>query len=283
MRFAVVTIMPDLVTSAFQDGLIGQAIQKGLIRLEVLNPRKFSEGAHNSIDDRVFGGGDGMLMQAEPLAKSIEEFRSKFKRVKVIHLSPRGRVFTDQIAKDLAVEFQADSDAALVLVASRYAGADQRFIDTFCDDEVSIGDYVLSGGELPACVVIDAIARQVPGVLGNAESSASDSFSDGLLECAQYTRPREWRGQEIPAVLLCGDPKLIEEWRYLNSLEVTAARRPEILSAGFAKRVREIQGGARKSLAAPGLPAVRKAAIEELSRLTERILASTSKDSKEVL
>lgn len=287
MRFAVVTVMPELVTSAFQDGLVGQAIQKGLIHLETLNPRKFSEGAHNSIDDRVFGGSDGMLMQAEPLAKSIEELRSKFKRLKVVHLSPRGREFNDRIAKDLAVEFHSDSNSALVLVASRYAGADQRFIDTFCDDEISIGDYVLSGGELPACVVIDTIARQVPGVLGNAESSASDSFSEGLLECAQYTRPREWRGERVPAVLLCGDPKLIEEWRYLNSLEVTAERRPDLLGSGFSKRVREIQGAARKGLGATGLPAVRKAAFEELSRLTEQILALTTqdstKDSREVL
>lgn len=283
MRFAVITIMPDLVTSAFQDGLVGQAIQKGLVHLETLNPRKFSEGVHHSIDDRVFGGSDGMLMQAEPLAKSVEEFRSKFKKVKVVHLSPRGRVFTDKIAKEFANEFGTDSDSALVLVSSRYAGVDQRFIDTCCDDEISIGDYVLSGGEIPACVVIDAVARKVPGVLGNSESPESDSFSHHLLENAQFTRPREWRGQDVPAVLLCGDPKLIEDWRYLNSLEVTAKRRPDLyqsdLSSGaLVKRVREIQGAARKGLGASGLPAVRRAAFEELGRLTEKILTSFSKD-----
>jgi tRNA (guanine37-N1)-methyltransferase len=273
MRFAVVTIMPEMVTSAFQDGLVGQAIKKGLIHLETLNPRKFSEGAHNSVDDRVFGGSDGMLMQAEPLAKAVEVLRSKFKKVKVVNLSPRGRVFNDQAAKDFAADLNTDPDSILVLIASRYAGVDQRFIDLFCDDEISIGDYVLSGGELPACVVIDAIARKFPGVLGNAESSESDSFSEGLLECAQYTRPREWRGQEIPAVLLCGDPKLIEDWRYLHSLTVTAEKRPELLTTSLLKRVREIQGSARKGLGPSGQPAVRKAAFEDLSRLAEQVLA----------
>jgi tRNA (guanine37-N1)-methyltransferase len=277
MRFAVVTIMPEMVTSAFQDGLVGQAIKKGLIQLETLNPRKFSEGAHNSVDDRVFGGSDGMLMQAEPLAKAVEELRSKFKKVKVVNLSPRGRVFNDQAAKDFALEFNSDQDSVLVLVASRYAGVDQRFIDLFCDDEISIGDYVLSGGELPACVVIDAIARKVPGVLGNTESADSDSFTDGLLECAQYTRPREWRGQEIPAVLLCGDPKLIEDWRYLDSLIATAKRRPDLLKGSILKRVREIHGSARKGLGASGHPAVRKAAFEDLSRLSEQVLAEWPK------
>lgn len=283
MRFAVVTIMPDLVTSAFQDGLVGQAIQKGLVHLETLNPRKFSEGVHHSIDDRVFGGSDGMLMQAEPLAKSVDELRSKFKKIKVVHLSPRGRVFTDKIAKEFAREFAEEPDSALVLVSSRYAGVDQRFIDTCCDDEISIGDYVLSGGEIPACVVIDAVARKVPGVLGNSESPESDSFSHDLLESAQYTRPREWRGQEVPAVLLCGDPKLIDDWRYLNSLEVTVKRRPDLCGPAAAngsltRRVREIQGAARKGLGTSGLPAVRRAAFEELGRLTEQVLTSFSKD-----
>lgn len=272
MRFAVVTIMPEMVTSAFQDGLVGQAFKKGLIQIETLNPRKFSERAHNSVDDRVFGGSDGMLMQAEPLAKVVEELRSKFKKVKVVNLSPRGRVFSDQAAKEFAEEFSSDPNAVLVLIASRYAGVDQRFIDLHCDDEFSIGDYVLSGGELPACVLIDAIARKVPGVLGNAESADADSFTDGLLECAQYTRPREWRGKEIPAVLLCGDPKLIEDWRYLDSLIVTAKRRPELLTISLLKRVREIQGAARKGLGTIGHPAVRKAAFEDLSRLAEHVL-----------
>ena len=277
MRFAVVTIMPEMVTSAFQDGLVGQAIKKGLIQLETLNPRKFSEGVHNSVDDRVFGGSDGMLMQAEPLAKAVEEFRSKFKKVKVVNLSPRGRVFNDQAAKDFALEFSSDQDSVLVLVSSRYAGVDERFINLFCDDEISIGDYVLSGGELPACVVIDAIARKVPGVLGNTESADSDSFTDGLLECAQYTRPREWRGQEIPAVLLCGDPKLIEDWKYLDSLIATAKRRPDLLNSSLLKRVREIQGAARKGLGASGHPAVRKAAFEDLSQLAGQVLAEWPK------
>lgn len=277
MRFAVITIMPELVTSAFQDGLIGQAIKNGLLHLETLNPRKFSEGAHHSVDDRVFGGSDGMLMQAEPLAKAVEELRQKFKKVKVVHLSPRGRVFNDKIATEFSSEFAEIPDAALVLVASRYAGVDQRFIDTFCDDEVSIGDYVLSGGELPACVLIDAIARKVPGVLGNTESADSDSFSEGLLECAQYTRPREWRGLEIPAVLLCGDPKLIEDWRYLDSLNATARRRPDLLNSSLLKQVREIHGAARKGLGASGLAAVRKAAFEDLSRLAEQVLAEWPK------
>lgn len=277
MRFAVVTIMPELVTSAFQDGLIGQAIQKGYIHLETLNPRKFSEGAHHSVDDRVFGGSDGMLMQAEPMAKAVEELKSRFKNVKVVNLSPRGRVFNDQAAKDFALDFKDDPDSVLVLVASRYAGVDQRFIDEFCDDEISIGDFVLSGGELPACVMIDAIARKVPGVLGNTESADSDSFSDGLLECAQYTRPREWRGLEVPAVLLCGDPKLIEEWRYLNSLSVTAKQRPELLQGSLSKRVRDIQGASRKGLGMNGLPAVRRTAFEELIHLAEHVLATWPK------
>lgn len=276
MRFMVVTIMPDLVTSAFRDGLVGQALDKGLLQLETLNPRKFSEGPqhghHRSVDDRVFGGSDGMLMQAEPLAKSVEEIREKYPKAKILHLSPRGRVFDDRFAKELASEFCGKSDSALVLIASRYAGIDQRFIDAFCDDEISIGDYVLSGGELPACVVIDAVARHVPGVLGNAESPDSDSFSNGLLEGAQYTRPREWRGKSVPEILLCGDPKLIDDWRYLDSVEITAQKRPELLTSQYLSRVRDIQNASRKGQGQGGLPAVRRAAFEELVRMAERIL-----------
>ncbi len=265
--------MPEMVISAHQDGLVGQAIEKGLLQLETLNPRKYSEGQHHSVDDRVFGGSDGMLMQAEPLAKAVEEIRTKYPKVKVIHLSPRGRILTDRMAIELANEFNGQSESALVLIASRYAGVDQRFIDTFCDDEISIGDFVLSGGELPACVVIDAVARKVPGVLGNRGSADSDSFSDGLLESSQYTRPREWRGKSVPEILLCGDPKIIEDWRFLDSLEVTARKRPELLTSQYDSRVRDILRSIPKIQGQNDLPAIRKAAYEELRHLAERVLA----------
>lgn len=267
MQFVVVTIMPDLVTSSFQDGLIGQAIKKGLIGLETFNPRKFSEGPHHSIDDRVFGGGDGMLMQAEPLARAVDEIRTRFPESRVVHLSPRGRVLTDAVASEIA-----KTSKPLILISSRYAGVDQRFIDAYCDDEISIGDYVLSGGELPACVLIDAVSRKLPGVLGNEKSSSDDSFSDGLLESDQFTRPREWRGMDVPQVLLCGDPKLIEDWRFLNSVQMTLENRPDLLTSNLRPKIEEKRASFKKGLAASSQQEVRHSVYADLLKVAEELL-----------
>ncbi len=274
MKFTVVSLMPELVRSAFQHGLVGQAIAKGLVGLETKNPREFGEGVHRAVDDRVFGGSDGMLMQAEPLAKCLDHILSAYKppktKPKLLHLSPRGALFTDQVAREMAL-----SGRDIVLVASRYAGVDQRWLEEYEVDELSIGDYVLSGGELPACIVIEAVARHVPGVLGNSTSSVKDSFHDGLLEGAQYTRPQTWRGREVPGVLLCGDQKLISYYEKLQSLKVTAERRPDLLHGfGFDQAqalVAEILGRLASVLREPGVPAVRKSAALELETVARDV------------
>lgn len=264
MKFTVVSLMPELVRSAFQNGLVGQAIAKGLVGLETFNPREFGEGVHRTVDDRVFGGADGMLMQPEPLAKCLDKvLESSTSQPRVIHLSPRGTPFSDRLAREIA-----STASDVVLVASRYAGVDQRWLDEYDVEEISVGDYVLSGGELPACILIDAVARHVPGVLGNSASSVKDSFHDGLLEGPQYTRPQVWRGRDVPAILLCGDQKLIADFEKLQALKVTAERRPELLEAfGFEpaqQMVSDITNKVSTMLRDPGLSATRKTAAMEL-------------------
>lgn len=273
MKFTVVSLMPELVRSAFKTGLVGQAIAKGLVGLDAINPREFGEGSHRAVDDRVFGGSDGMLMQPEPLAKCLDQILSDYaqtEKPRLIHLSPRGELFTDRMARDMA-----DSARDFVLISSRYAGVDQRFLDEYDVQEISIGDYVLSGGELPSCILIEAIARHVPGVLGNSASSAKDSFHDGLLEGPQYTRPKAWRDREVPGVLLCGDQKLISYYERLQALKVTAERRPELLAAfGFDQAqeiVSEIVGKLSAVVREPGLSAVRKSAVLELEEVARDV------------
>ncbi len=226
MNWGVVTIFPELMDQALNVGVIGQARSRGLWQLQLINPRQFTTDVHQSVDDRPFGGGDGMLMLAEPLAKAVESFGPSH----VIHLSPKGRPWTDARARQLAEQ------PRVLLVASRYAGVDQRWIDTFVDEEVSLGDFVISGGELAAACVIDSVLRHRPGVLGNEVSADAESFGGRfqLLEAPQFTRPREWRGQQVPPILAGGDHAKIEDFQFLTSLQLTLAVRPDLVKRALA-------------------------------------------------
>lgn len=236
MKFSVLTIFPQMVEETLKEGLVGQAFRKGILQLELVNPRQYTSDNHKTVDDRPFGGGDGMTLLAKPLADAIDNIRKESpedsKLVKVIYLSPQGPLLNHQKVRELA---QLEH---LIFVCGRYGGVDQRFLNTYVDEELSIGDYVLSGGELAAGVAIDAIARQVPGVLGHAQSASQDSLSEdlmGLLECPQFTRPQEILGQKVPEIFAGGHHAKIEEFRRQVSILVTYQKRPELLrSAGLA-------------------------------------------------
>jgi len=240
--FGLVTLFPEMFNAITEQGVTGRAVQKGVIQVESFNPRDFTFDKHRTVDDRPYGGGPGMLMMVQPLTDAINAARqavpdwvsqhtmgnlrgqnSKTKQPKVIYLSPQGQPLTQNLVKSLAAE------EALVLVAGRYEGIDERVIQNEVDLEVSIGDYVLSGGELPAMVLIDAIARLIPGVLGHAQSADEDSFYNGLLDCPHYTRPEILNGEPVPSVLLSGNHKKIRQWRLAQSLGRTWLRRPELL------------------------------------------------------
>lgn len=236
MRFHVITIFPEMIEAATRYGVVGQGIKEGKIQVEALNPRAFTANVHQTVDDRPFGGGDGMVMIVDPLQKAVESVRANANgAVRVIHLSPRGRPLTDALVREWA------GQTDLILIASRYGGVDQRFLNRFVDEEISIGDYVLSGGELPALVLIDAVARHLPGVLGNEASAEEESFAQGLLEYPQFTRPRECEGDEVPAALLSGDHAKIAEWRRSLSILVTADRRPDLLERASDLTRRELE------------------------------------------
>jgi tRNA (guanine37-N1)-methyltransferase len=221
VKFQVITLFPQLVEAIRLDGVIGQGLKLGLVELTTINPREFTEDIHRTVDDRPFGGGDGMLMMAEPLALALESIGLEG-RGHVVYLSPKGKVLTDQKVQELA------GLERITLICGRYGGVDQRFIGQYVDEEISIGDYVLSGGELAASVLIDAVSRFVPGVLGHADSVHQDSHTMGGLEAPTYTRPRVWRGQEVPEVLLSGNHEKIEEWRLFVGGLLTFALRPEL-------------------------------------------------------
>lgn len=247
MKIKVVTLFPEPLKQSLSYGVIGQALRDGAWSLETVNPREFTTDTHHTVDDRVFGGGDGMLMLAEPLALAVEKLKDG-SSARVVHLSPRGRKFTDALAREWAEDW-IQSKRSLILIATRYAGADARFIEEYCDDEISIGDFVVSGGDGPAALVVDAILRQLPGVLGNDKSAANDSFAHTIFESAQYTRPREWRNKSVPEVLLGGDPALISDWQFLEALEATLLKRLDLIrdqghvfSANLEKRILEISG-----------------------------------------
>jgi tRNA (guanine37-N1)-methyltransferase len=213
-----------MVKRVAQVGVLGRAIKNELIQLQCWNPRHYTKDRHRTVDDRPYGGGPGMLMKVEPLREAIQAARrSAGEQAKVIYLSPQGRTLTQQAVKALAQQ------PALVLIAGRYEGIDERIINMDVDEEWSIGDYVLSGGELAALVMIDAVARMIPGVLGDENSAQQDSFMDGLLDCPHYTRPEEIDGQAVPAVLLGGNHKDIEQWRMQQALGQTWLKRPELL------------------------------------------------------
>lgn len=220
MRIDVLTLFPEVVLGLKEYGVIGKAIDRGLIGLEAHNIRDFSKDRHHRVDDTVYGGAAGMLMMPEPVVDAIESVKTE--RSRVIYLSPQGKVLTHRMAVELAREEH------LVLLCGHYEGIDCRVVNYYVDEEISIGDYVLTGGELPAMVLIDAVVRWVDGVLGNSESAPSDSHADGLLQYDEYTKPRDFRGHTVPEVLLNGNHAEIEKWRRENSLENTRRKRPDL-------------------------------------------------------
>ena len=223
LKVAVVTIFPDMFSAVTGFGVVGRAADQGLLDLALLNPRDYTRDTHRTVDDRPYGGGPGMVMRFEPLAAAIDDAKRDRSTAKVVYLSPQGRKITQE---DLNV---GQVDRELVLVCGRYEGVDERLIQSRVDEEWSLGDYVLSGGELPAMVVIDAMCRTVPGVLGHEESAEQDSFSEGLLDHPHYTRPEEIDGEKVPEVLLGGNHEKIKEWRMMQSLGRTMGRRPDLL------------------------------------------------------
>lgn len=220
MNFNVISVMPDLISQTLEFGVVGSAFKKDLCSLRLVNPRDFTQDTHQSVDDRPFGGGDGMLMMAEPLQQALE---SLDERGPVVFLSPQGQPFDDVKAR------QWSREPNLTLICGRYGGVDQRFLSHNNIQEISIGDYVLSGGELAASVIIDAVVRHRPSVLGHGASAADDSFKDQLLECPHFTRPREWQGRAVPSVLLSGDHKKINEFQHYIGIAVTLLKRPDLV------------------------------------------------------
>ncbi len=223
MIFDILTIFPDLLASPLDEGILRKARQEGKIRITVTDIRDFAEDRHATTDDRPFGGGEGMVMKAEPLAAAVEQTRRSGNTGRVVLLTPQGRPYSQAIARELAEE---DS---LVLVCGRYEGVDERFRAAFCDDEISIGDYILTGGELAAMIIIDSVSRLLPGVLGCPDSAEKDTFSRNLLKHPQYTRPRNFRGVEVPEVLLNGNHAEISSYRFVEAVRRTLERRPDLL------------------------------------------------------
>lgn len=224
MRIAMVSVFPEMLAAVAEVGVTGRAVREGILDLSAVNPRDFTRDRHRSVDDRPYGGGPGMVMRPEPLAAAIAEARRLTGgHGRVLYLSPQGQRFDDRRARQLA------ADGGFVLVAGRYEGVDERVLESEVDEELSIGDYVLSGGELAAMVVIDAVTRLLPGVLGHEASAVEDSFADGLLDCPHYTRPEVYAGRAVPAVLLSGDHEAIRRWRLKQALGRTWERRPDLL------------------------------------------------------
>jgi len=225
MKIQVITLFPEEFTPLVDLGVTGRGIREGRVQLDLLNPRDFARDRHRTVDDRPYGGGPGMVMAVEPLRSAIRAARdASGGRAQVSLLSPQGRRLDQAAVRDMAQREQ------LILVCGRYEGIDERLIELEVDEEWSVGDYVLSGGELAAAVLIDAITRLVPGVLGDEQSALQDSFTDGLLDCQHYTRPEEVDGLEVPPVLLSGDHGAIRRWRKKQSLGRTWLKRPDLLN-----------------------------------------------------
>jgi tRNA (guanine37-N1)-methyltransferase len=230
MRFDVVTLFPEMFDAITRYGVTRRAAEQGKFQLQAWNPRDFTTDNYRTIDDRPYGGGPGMVMLAEPLEKAISaakaaQAQSGVKKSRVIHLSPQGRPLTHAVVMELLAR-----EEGLILLASRYEGVDERLLRSQVDEELSIGDYVLSGGELAAMVVMDSVVRQIPGVLGDDTSAQQDSFVQGLLDCPHYTRPEVYHGEAVPDVLLSGHHAEIEKWRLKQALGRTAERRPDLLA-----------------------------------------------------
>lgn len=224
-NYYVMTLFPDMIMNGLNTSITGRAREKGLINFEAVNIRDFTKEKHGHVDDYPYGGGAGMVMQAQPVYDAYQHIAAKAgEYTRVIHMTPQGKVFNQSMAKELAKEEN------LIFLCGHYEGIDERVLEMIVTDEVSIGDYVLTGGELPAMVMIDTIARLVPGVLNNDASAVEESFSDNLLEYPQYTRPEEFRGKRVPEVLLSGHHAKIAQWRKEQSLIRTRNRRPDLLN-----------------------------------------------------
>ena len=223
LQVGVVTLFPDLISSVLNEGVIGRAITNETLRVNLFQPRDYVKDPHKTIDDRPFGGSPGMVMMPQPLSDALNAARGDLPNATVIAVSPQGEKLTQSLVDELSHQSE------LIFVAGRYEGIDERFLQRCIDREVSIGDYVLSGGELPVLVILDAVIRLLTGTLGNEESAKEDSFVDNLLEGPQYTRPRDWDGSMVPEVLVSGDHGRIESWRREQSLARTWERRPDLL------------------------------------------------------
>ncbi len=229
IHFNLVSILPEMFKALTEQGLVGQAIQSGKIGVEVISPRAFTSDAHKTVDDRPYGGGDGMVMLAEPLVKLLADLDSRGRKGRVVLMSPQGKKWSDSLAREYT-KLDAENDCYITLISARYGGVDQRFINAHVDEEISVGDFILTGGELAAMIVVDSVSRFVPGVLGNSQSAQEESFSDGLLEAPLFTRPPEINGLEVPEILKSGNHSKISEWRKALSLVVTLKKRPDLLS-----------------------------------------------------
>jgi tRNA (guanine37-N1)-methyltransferase len=228
MQFEVISLFPEMFSAITECGITSRAFKKNIYQLNVINPRSFTTDNHKTVDDRPYGGGPGMVMLADPLASAIKAAKQRLHAngitPHVVHMSPKGKPLTHE--KVIALMHYK----GMVVLASRYEGVDQRLLDALVDEEISSGDYVLSGGELPAMVLIDAMVRQLPGSLGDADSANEDSFVNGLLDYPHYTRPEEYENVKVPDVLLSGNHEKIREWRLKQSLALTRAKRPDLLA-----------------------------------------------------
>ena len=230
ISFHVLTLFPDMIMDALSTSIIGRSMERGFVSIEAVNIRDYAFNKHNKVDDYIYGGGAGMLMQAEPVYLSYKAVEERIREggntrpIRCVYLTPQGRVFDQQMAKELSREED------LILLCGHYEGIDERVLEEIVTDNISIGDYVLTGGELPAMVLIDTISRLTPGVLNNESSSDTETFEDGLLEYPQYSRPEVWRGKRVPEILLSGHHANIEKWRKEQSLLRTRERRPDLLT-----------------------------------------------------
>jgi tRNA (guanine37-N1)-methyltransferase len=227
MRIDIVTAFPDLVRSPLEESIIKRAQKKGLVDIRVHDLRDYTIDRHHQVDDYPYGGGSGMVMKPEPFFRCLDVIlnSTRIPKRRVIYMTPQGKVFNQKMANELARENH------LIFLCGHYKAVDERVIEALVTDEISIGDYVLTGGELPALVVIDAVVRLIPGVLSDPESAATDSFQQELLDCPYYTRPEEYRGMKVPDVLLSGDHKKIKQWRFEQSLKRTKERRSDLLKS----------------------------------------------------
>ncbi len=241
MRFHILTLFPDMVRQGLSTSVIGKAVKNGIVDLNIVDIRDYTNDPHGKVDDYPYGGGAGMVLQAQPVYDAWKDVAAGLGyEPRCIYLTPQGKMFNQTMARTLAGERD------LILLCGHYEGVDERVLDEIVTDRVSIGDYVLTGGELPAMVMADAIARMVPGVLTNEESSETESLDGGLLEYPQYSRPAEWRGRKVPEVLLCGDHEKVEEWRHDRSVDLTYENRPDLLEEAELSRrdVKRILGKA---------------------------------------